>query len=63
MAGRWVLKQIFLQHKYQLLLANVLFGLEMLGLLLRPYFLGEAVNGLIQHSYRGLLWLAGAQLL
>jgi ABC-type multidrug transport system fused ATPase/permease subunit len=63
MAGRQVLQQIFLKHKYQLLLANLLFGLEMLGLLLRPYFLGEAVNDLIQHSYRGLLWLAGAQLL
>lgn len=56
-----VLKRIFLKHKYQLLLTNSLFAIEMLGLLLRPYFLGEAVNDLINHSYRGLYWLAGSQ--
>ena len=58
-----VLKAIVLKHKYQLLFTNVLFALEMLGPLLRPFFLGEAVNDLIKHSYRGLFWLGGSQLL
>jgi len=44
-------------------LTNALFGIEMLGLLLRPYFLGEAVNDLIEHRYRGLMWLAASQLI
>jgi len=58
-----VLKAIVLKHKYQLLLTNALFAVEMLGPLLRPYFLGEAVNDLIRHRYRGLFWLGGSQLL
>lgn len=58
-----VLKAIVLQHKYQLLFTNVLFALEMLGPLLRPFFLGNAVNDLINHSYRGLYWLAASQVL
>ena len=58
-----VLKAIVLKHKYQLLLTNALFAVEMLGPLLRPYFLGEAVNDLIEHRYRGLFWLGGSQLL
>ncbi len=58
-----VLKAIVLKHKYQLLLTNVLFALEMLGPLLRPFFLGQAVNDLMTHRYRGLLWLMASQLL
>src|SRR5437764_2528488 len=58
-----VFKAIVAKHKYQLILTNILFGIEMLGPLLRPFFLGEAVNDLIRHSYRGLIWLAGSQLL
>ncbi|GAA4740952.1 ABC transporter six-transmembrane domain-containing protein [Flavisolibacter ginsenosidimutans] len=58
-----VLKAIVLKHKSQLLLTNALFAVEMLGPLLRPYFLGEAVNDLIRHRYRGLFWLGGSQLL
>jgi len=30
----------------------------MIGALLRPYFLGEAVNGLLKNSYRGLIVLS-----
>lgn len=56
-----VLKAIIAKHKYQLLLTNVLFAVEMLGPLLRPFFLGEAINDLIIHRYRGLIWLAGSQ--
>lgn len=53
-----VLRSFFTQHKYQLLLTYSLFALEMLGTLLRPYFLGEAVNDLIKGSYNGLIILS-----
>lgn len=58
-----VFKAVIGKHKYRLILTNILFGMEMLGPLLRPFFLGEAVNGLMNHNYRGLLWLGGSQLL
>jgi ABC-type multidrug transport system fused ATPase/permease subunit len=58
MKGMIVLKNVFLRHKYRLILTYSLFSLEMLGSLLRPFFLGEAVNGLIAGSYRGLVLLA-----
>ena len=58
-----VLKSIFISHKYPLLLTNTLFAVEMLGPLLRPFFLGRAVNDLIAHSYRGLIYLAASQLI
>lgn len=56
-----VLKAIVLKHRYPLLLTNALFALEMLGPLLRPFFLGEAVNDLLRHRYRGLVWLGASQ--
>ncbi|HTJ14307.1 MAG TPA: ABC transporter six-transmembrane domain-containing protein [Dinghuibacter sp.] len=52
------LKRIFVEHRGRLTLTYSLFALEMLGNLLRPYFLGEAVNDLIAGSYRGLIYLA-----
>jgi hypothetical protein len=55
MPGTWIIQTILKKHKYQLLLTYTLFAIEMLGLLLRPYFLGEAVNGLIKSSYGGLV--------
>lgn len=57
-----VLKKIFLKHRWRLLLTYTLFALEMLGSLLRPFFLGEAVNGLIKGSYEGLIILTAAHL-
>ena len=57
-----VLKTIILQHKYKLLLTYSLFSVEMLGLLLRPFFLGKAVDGLLVGSYTGLIYLATAHL-
>ena len=57
MARLIILKKIFLKHKLQLLITYVLFSLEMIGALLTPYFLGEAVNGLINKSYNGLIYL------
>lgn len=57
-----ILRQIMLQHRYRLVLTYILFSLEMLGSLLRPFFLGMAVNDLIAGSYRGLLLLSGVHL-
>ncbi len=50
------------KHRAQLVLTYLLFSLEMLGALLRPWFLGEAVNDLIKGSYRGLIILSGVHL-
>ncbi|QNA46286.1 ABC transporter six-transmembrane domain-containing protein [Lacibacter sediminis] len=63
MPGKWVIQTIVKQYKYKLLITYALFAVEMLGLLMRPYFLGEAVNDLIKGSYNGLFYLAGAHLL
>lgn len=53
-----ILKQIIQQHRSRLLLTYVLFSLEMLGNLLRPLFLGIAVNDLVKGSYNGLILLS-----
>lgn len=53
-----ILKQIMLQHRYRLLLTYVLFSLEMVGNLLRPLFLGIAINDLLKGSYNGLILLS-----
>lgn len=47
-----------MKHKYRLIFTYSLFSLEMLGGLLRFYFFGEAINGLIKGSYTGLIVLA-----
>ena len=46
------------RHRNQLLLTYILFSLEMLGALLRPFFLGEAINDLMKGSYKGLIVLS-----
>ena len=48
------LRRVFAQHKSRLVLTYTLFGLEMLGTLLRPLFLGRAVDGLLDGHYVGL---------
>lgn len=53
-----ILKQIMNQHRYRLILTYILFSIEMLGNLLRPFFLGLAVNDLIKGSYEGLILLS-----
>ena len=53
-----VLGKLFFKYKYRLLTTWALFALEMLGNLMRPYFVGEAVNGLIKGSTRELFNLA-----
>lgn len=44
-------------HKGRLAVTYTLFSLEMFGSLLRPYFLGEAVNDLQEGSFNGLIIL------
>ena len=56
MSRFYVLKSIMLQHKYRLLLTYSLFSVEMLGLLFRPFFLGKAVDDLLEGSYKGLIF-------
>lgn len=53
-----ILRTLIMKHRYRLLLTYFLFSLETLGTLLRPFFLGEAVNDLMKGSYRGLLILS-----
>jgi len=53
-----ILKQIMLQHRYRLVLTYILFSVEMLGNLMRPFFLGVAINDLTRGSYNGLLLLS-----
>jgi ABC-type multidrug transport system fused ATPase/permease subunit len=53
-----ILKSIMNKHRSQLVLTYILFSLEMLGGLLRPFFLGMAINDLLKGSYRGLIILS-----
>ncbi len=53
-----ILKQIMLKHRYRLFITYILFSLEMVGNLLRPLFLGIAINDLMKGSYRGLILLS-----
>ncbi len=46
------------KHRRQLVLTYILFSLEMLGGLLRPFFLGMAINDLLKGSYQGLIILS-----
>jgi len=53
-----LLRKLILKHRGQLLLTYLLFSLEMMGTLLRPFFLGNAVNDLMKGSYHGLILLS-----
>lgn len=53
-----ILQKLMHRHRYQLLFTYLLFSLEMAGALLRPYFLGVAVNDLIAGRYDGLVVLS-----
>ena len=57
------IRRVLTEHRYRLALTYVLFALEMLGTLLRPYFLGTAVDGLLAGHYRGLIQLTVVHLL
>ena len=52
-----ILKKLIQKHRGRLLFTYILFSLEMLGALMRPFFLGIAVNDLIKGSYHGLIIL------
>ena len=54
---------IFKKHKWQLGLTYALFSVEMLALLMQPYFLGKAIDGLIYGHNTGLYELIGVYLL
>lgn len=53
-----ILKSLMKLHRNQLLLTYFLFSVEMLGALLRPFFLGVAINDLLKGSYNGLILLS-----
>ncbi|MBL0055277.1 MAG: hypothetical protein IPP31_03610 [Chitinophagaceae bacterium] len=53
-----ILRSLMNKHRNQLVFTYILFSLEMLGALLRPFFLGEAINDLLKGSYRGLIILS-----
>lgn len=53
-----VLSRLIRRHKMRLGVTYLLFSLEMTGALLRPFFLGMAINDLMQGSYRGLIILS-----
>lgn len=53
-----VLSQLMRQHKMRLGITYLLFSLEMTGALLRPFFLGMAINDLMKGSYQGLIILS-----
>lgn len=57
-----IIRKLMQKHRYQLLLTYFLFSLEMTGSLLRPFFLGMAVNDLVKGSYRGLIILSAVHL-
>jgi len=57
------LARVLREYRGRLLLTYSLFGVEMLASLLRPFFLGRAIDGLLAHSYVGLIELSVAHLL
>jgi ABC-type multidrug transport system fused ATPase/permease subunit len=52
-----ILRKLISKYKYRLAVTYGLFSLEMTGALLRPFFLGMAINDLIKGSYQGLIYL------
>ncbi|MCX8019791.1 MAG: ABC transporter six-transmembrane domain-containing protein [Chitinophagaceae bacterium] len=63
MARMTILKNMVWEYRYRLALTYLLFTLEMGGHLLRPFFLGMAVDDLIKGSYRGLVLLTAIHLI
>jgi ABC-type multidrug transport system fused ATPase/permease subunit len=53
-----IVREIAKEYKINLFTTYTLFSFEMLGSLLRPFFLGVAVNDLIKGSYSGLIVLS-----
>jgi ABC-type bacteriocin/lantibiotic exporter with double-glycine peptidase domain len=57
-----ILKSLMNKHRSQLVFTYILFSLEMLGGLLRPLFLGMAINDLLKGSYKGLIILSAVHI-
>lgn len=57
-----ILKSLMNKHRSQLVFTYILFSLEMLGGLLRPFFLGWAINDLMKSSYNGLIILSAVHI-
>lgn len=57
MLGFDIIKKLMRRYRLQLSITYSLYLLEMSGALLRPFFLGLAVNDLIKGSYHGLIIL------
>lgn len=57
-----ILKKLMQKHRFRLIITYCLFSLEMLGSLLRPFFLGVAVNDLLKGSYQGLILLSAVHI-
>lgn len=55
MEGLGYIKRIIFANKYRLGITYLLFSVEMAGSLLKPFFLGEAVNDLLRGGNQGLL--------
>lgn len=53
-----LLGKLIKEYRLKLFITYTLFSLEMLGSLLRPFFLGVAVNDLIKGTYHGLIILS-----
>ncbi len=63
MSGSTPLTHVLREFRGRLFLTYALFAVEMLATLLRPYFLGSAIDGLLGGSYVGLVQLSVAHLL
>ena len=55
MGGLGYIKRIIFANKHRLGITYLLFSVEMAGSLLKPFFLGEAVNDLLRGGNQGLL--------
>jgi len=63
MAPPTPLARVLREFRGRLLVTYSLFAVEMLASLLRPYFLGSAIDGLLRGSYVGLIQLSVTHLL
>lgn len=52
-----IFNAIFKKHKWQLIVTYTFFSIEMLALLMQPYYLGKAIDGLIYGHNTGLFEL------
>lgn len=57
------IRRVLHEFRARLAITYGMFAVEMAASLLRPFFLGRAIDGLIAHSYRGLIELSASHLL